>query len=68
MERKHIKVLSGEDIQLLNEQILSSDEQASELAKRLLSESLLEPDRFVDSTAREWARRIVQRVNRNCRH
>jgi hypothetical protein len=58
------KLLSGDDIQILNEQILSHDEHLSSLAKRTLFESVNYPDCFADSTAQEWARRIVMRVNR----
>jgi hypothetical protein len=61
------KPLSGEDVQILNEQISSHDEHLSHLAKCMLFESVNCPDRFVNSTAHEWARRIVNRVNRgNC--
>ena len=65
MERKQ---LSGEDIQMLNEQIQSHDASASDLAKRILFDSVQDADCFVDSTAQEWARRIVRRVNRNVHH
>lgn len=59
------KLLSGEDIQVLNEQILSHDEHLSTLAKRKLLEAVNCPECFVDSTAHEWARRIVSRVKRS---
>lgn len=58
------KPFSGEDIQALNEQILSHDERLSNLAKRQLFESVNCPECFADSTVQEWARRIVNRVNR----
>jgi hypothetical protein len=58
------KLLSGEDIQILNEQFLSHDEHLSSLAKHKLCEAVNCPDCFVDSTAQEWARRIVNRINR----
>lgn len=59
------KTLSGEDIQVLNEQILSHDEHLSNLAKRRLFESVNHPECFANSIAQEWARRIVNRVNRS---
>jgi hypothetical protein len=59
------KPLSGEDIQVLNEQILSNDAHLSDLAKRRLLESVNHPECFVNSIAQEWARRIVNRVNRS---
>jgi hypothetical protein len=57
--------LSGEDIQVLNEQIMSRDAQLADLAKRRLMESVNCPECFVNSTAQEWARRIVDRVKRS---
>lgn len=62
------KPLSGDDIQVLNEQILSLDSCVANLAKRILRESVEHADCFVDSTAQEWARRIVMRVDRRQAH
>lgn len=61
MERK---LLSGEDVYLLNEQIQSPNPDEAELAKQILFESFQHAHRFVDSTAHEWARRIVRREAR----
>jgi hypothetical protein len=61
MERK---LLSGEDVRLLNEQIQSHNQDESELAKQILFESFQDARRFADSTAHEWARRIVRREAR----
>ncbi|HEY8026318.1 MAG TPA: hypothetical protein VIF60_17260 [Burkholderiaceae bacterium] len=62
------KPLSGEDILLLNEQILSLDSRVANLAKRILRESVEHADCFVDSTAQEWARRIMVRVDHRQTH
>jgi hypothetical protein len=61
MERK---LLSGEDVRLLNEQIQSRNPGESELAKQILFGSFQDARRFADSTAHEWARRIVRRESR----
>jgi hypothetical protein len=61
MERKR---LSGEDVRLLNEQIRSHDPDESDLAKQILFESFQDARRFADSTAHEWAKRIVRREAR----
>ncbi len=59
------KTLNGDDVRLLNEQIQSRDPDESELAKRILFESFQDAQRFADSTAHEWARRIVRREARS---
>ena len=59
-----LKRLSGEDVRLLNEQIRSPDLGQSELAKQILFESFQDARRFADSTAHEWACRIVRREAR----
>ncbi|MBV8634367.1 MAG: hypothetical protein JO002_07745 [Burkholderiaceae bacterium] len=61
MERKP---LSGDDVRLLNEQIQSHDLGESEYARQVLFESFQDAHRFCDSTAQEWARRIVRRESR----
>jgi hypothetical protein len=65
MERK---LLNGEDVRLLNEQIQSPNPDESELAKRILFESFQDAHCFADSTAHEWARRIVRREARAMSH
>ena len=46
------------------EQIQSPDRSAADLAKQILFESVQDARRFADSTAQEWARRIVRRESR----
>ncbi len=58
MERRP---LNGDDVRLLNEQIQSNDIDVADLAKQILFESVQDAHRFADSTAQEWARRIVRR-------
>ena len=60
----HRRPMNGDDIRLLNEQVASHDPQLADLARRTLSDALDHPECFADSTAEEWARRIVRRVNR----
>jgi len=59
------KPFSGEDILQLNEQISSRDKRLSSRARQQLLESVNDPESFANSTVQEWARRIVNRVNRS---
>ncbi len=65
MERKP---LNGDDVRLLNEQILSRDSAVADPAKQILFDSVQDARRFSDSTAQEWARRIVRRELRVMAH
>lgn len=58
------RLLNGDDIQMLNEQIMSQDRHVADLARQRLFESVNCPECFADSTSEEWARRIVKRIKR----
>jgi hypothetical protein len=60
--------LNGEDVRILNERILSNDEKISRKAEQQLRHCLDVPDAFCDSTAEEWARRIIKRISRMEHH
>lgn len=58
------KPLNGEDLVLLNAQILSCDRKAADLAKQILFDSVQDASCFADANVQEWARRIVKRESR----
>ena len=62
------KPLNGEDLVMLNAQILSCDREAADLAKQILIESVQDASCFADSNVQEWARRIVKRESRASIH